>query len=386
MTEARPRETALDHLFSVLRTDSTWGNEGKLAIQLAEEMEELGFEDVRLVEPLPGRPSVVGRIRGTGGGRAIILNGHLDIYEISSDWTRDPWQPAIEGDRIYGAGIADEKAGTAGLFAAACEFLPDSQRPKGDIIFMGVSAHFEGGLGTRAVLNTGVTADGAITCEPSNLRINAGHRGAAYLNITTYGKQAHTSAKEQGYNAITAMTPVIHELERLHLDYKPDSLGGPIVNIGTIHGGTKHNQVPDRCDISIDVRVPSTLSPESVLASVEQLLERIASETPGFHASAEFSPFWLTGPRYPSETKNDEPIVEAIAQARLSAGLAPEDPVTLPVWSDMCVLNGRGIPTVNLGPGGPPYNWADEYVAVDEYLRCIEIYKNAINTFCNQEV
>ena len=377
------KSAALDHLFRMLRVDSTWGKEGALAAQLARTMGDLGFEDVHLVDVLPARPSVVGRLAGTGGGNTIVLDGHLDIYELSSDWTRDPFQPAISDERIYGAGIADEKAGTAALFAAACEFLPLTARPRGDIVFIGASAHFEGGLGTKAVLESGIQGEGGITCEPSNLRLNTNHRGAAYLTITTYGKQAHTTAKEDGYNAIMAMLPVLEGLERLELPFTADSLGGPIINIGTIQGGTKHNQVPDRCEATVDVRLPSALQPEEVLDAVQRLLSQISTERDGLRASVAFSPFWLSGPRYPSATRETDPIVGAVRAAMVEVDAHAEASVTLPVWSDMCVLNSHGIPTVNIGPGGPPYNWADEYVSVDEYLRAVRIYKSAIRAFCD---
>lgn len=380
-TDRRFDDTAaIEQLFSLLRVDSTWGKEKALALQLAEQLEQRGFEDVRLIEPLTGRPSVIGRIRGTGGGKTIILNGHLDTYEISNDWTRDPFTPEIAGGRIYGAGIADEKAGTAGLLAAACEFLRPERRPAGDIIFMGVSAHFEGGLGTRAVLDSGITADGAITCEPSNLTINNSHRGAAYIDVVTYGKQAHTTAKAQGYNAIEAMVPVIQAIGHLELPHEPDALGGPIINVGTIAGGTKHNQVPDRCQISIDVRLPAGLAPETVLGKFRDLLKHLAEDLPQFRGDAMFSPYWLSGPRNPSQTAPEHPLAMTVASAARSAGFGGE--VTLPVWSDMCVLNERGIPSVNIGPGGPPYNWADEYVELEEYLTAVGIYVATIEAFC----
>jgi acetylornithine deacetylase/succinyl-diaminopimelate desuccinylase-like protein len=378
------QDAALDRLFSLLRVDSTWGNEGRLAVQIASDLERWGFDEVRLVEPLPGRPSVVGRIRGTGGGKNIVLNGHLDIYELSEDWTRDPFAPAIESGKIFGAGIADEKAGTAGLLAAACEFLEPGCRPLGDIIFMGVSAHFEGGLGTRAVLDSGITADGGITCEGSNLQLNQSHRGAVYLDITTLGKQAHTTSKSEGVNAIEAMVPVITGLNELRFPHEADSLGGPMVNVGTIRGGTKHNQVPDRCQISVDVRVPVSLDAETVRTSVQQLLDEIASTRHSFKATLDYSPYWLSGPRFASATADDEPIVKSVQSACAQVSLPQRAQATLPVWSDMCVLNQRGIPSVNLGPGGPPYNWADEFVTVDEYFNAVGVYVAAIRNFCNR--
>ena len=377
-------EAAIAELFSMLRVDSIWGHEGALATQLAEEMEAEGFADVALIEPVPGRPSVVGRIRGTGGGRSLILNGHIDIYELSADWTRDPFVPAIEDGRIYGAGVADEKAGTAGLLAATRLFLDPARRPKGDIIFMAVSAHFEGGLGTRAVLGSGIRADAGLTCEPSELRLANAHRGAAYLTIVTRGRQAHTSAKHLGINAIETMIPILQGLNALQFVYEPDAFGGPLLNIGTIHGGTKHNQVPDRCEISVDIRVPPSVTPEVAKLRVEQMIAELRQQHPALDATVKFSPFWLSGPRYPSLTPPEEPIVQTVRAARRAAGLLGDELTGLPVWADMCVLNQAGIPTVNIGPGGPPYNWADESVSVDEYLAAVRTYAATIADFCNQ--
>jgi len=377
-------QAALDLLFDVLRVDSIWGREKVLAELLAARMQSSGFAGVTLVEPVPGRPSVVGRLPGTGGGRALILNGHIDIYELAADWTRDPFAPAIEDGKIYGAGVADEKAGTAALLAAAMRFVAPSRRPRGDIIFMGVSAHFEGGLGTRAVLQQGVRADAAICCEPSNMQLANAHRGAAYLTITTRGRQAHTSAKEMGLNAIETMIPIMQGFERLEIPHSPDAFGGPVFNIGTIHGGTKHNQVPDRCEISADIRVPASTTPEAAKTAVEQMIAALRRARPEIDAEVAFSPFWLSGPRYPTATPPDEPIVAVVQAARQKAGLEPAGLATLPVWADMCVLDRAGIPTVNIGPGGAPYNWADEYVTTAEYFAAVNTYAATIADFCNR--
>ena len=383
MAIAADDQVALDLLFDVLRVDSIWGREQALAELVAARMSATGFAEVALVEPVPGRASVVGRISGTGGGRSLILNGHIDIYELAADWTRDPFVPAIEHGKIYGAGVSDEKAGTAALLAAASRFIEPSRRPRGDIIFMGVSAHFEGGLGTHAVLAQGVHADAAICCEPSNMVLANAHRGAAYLTITTRGRQAHTSAKHLGLNAIESMVPIMQGLDSLSIPHVPDEFGGPVLNIGTIHGGTKHNQVPDRCEISIDIRVPASTSPEAAKAAVEQMIADLSRTRHDIDASVAFSPYWLSGPRYPTLTPPDQPIVATVQAARQTAGLPQAGLTALPVWADMCVLDRAGIPTVNIGPGGPPYNWADEYVRVDEYLAAVRTYAAAIENFCN---
>ena len=119
-------DTAL--LIDVCSIDSIWGKERELAEFFADRLTAWGCEQVELVESRPGRPSVGARLRGSGGGRSLVLNGHLDIYELSEDWTRDPFAAALENGKVYGAGIADMKAGTAAA-AAALRRIAGEWRP-----------------------------------------------------------------------------------------------------------------------------------------------------------------------------------------------------------------------------------------------------------------
>ena len=232
-------DTAL--LIDVCSIDSIWGKERELAEFLAEQLTAWNCDQVELVESRPDRPSVGARLKGTGGGPSLVLNGHLDIYELSEDWTRDPFAAALEDGKVYGAGIADMKAGTAAAAAAVRRIATSDQRLRGDVVFQGVSCHFEGGVGTRSLCAAGFVGDAAIDCEPSSNTIGIAHRGAAYLKITTKGRQAHTTYKHLGVNAIETMEPILAGLRELEssLPYEPHPLlpGGPILNIGTISGG-----------------------------------------------------------------------------------------------------------------------------------------------------
>ena len=369
---------AIAFLREVVAIDSIWGREKALAEFLAGRCREWGLGDVQLIEGRPDRPTIAARVAGTGagGGRSLIFNGHIDIYELSQDWTLDPWQGAVKDGRVYGAGIADEKSGTAALFYAAGILARSGVRLAGDLWVEGVPAHFEGGVGTRAARDAGILADAAITCEASEMKLAVAHRGAAYLKITTIGRQAHTTAKGMGINAIEKMMRVIEGLNHLALAYEPHPLltGGPILNVGTIQGGTKHNQVPDRCQITIDLRILPSQTPEGVKAEVEAMIARLRDADPQLNATVEFSEYWLSGPRYPTETPLDAPIARA-AQAALRRGTGREPEVVgLPFWADMAVFKQYGIPAVNIGPGGPPYNFADEYVTVAEYLEAVRTH------------
>ena len=378
-------DTAL--LIDVCSIDSIWGKERELAEFLSEQLTSWGCDQVQLVESRPGRPSVGARLTGTGGGRSLVLNGHLDIYELSEDWTRDPFAAALDNGKVYGAGIADMKAGTAAAAAAVRRIAASGQRPRGDIVFQGVSCHFEGGVGTRSLCAAGFIGDAAIDCEPSSNTIGIAHRGAAYLKITTRGRQAHTTYKHLGVNAIETMEPILAGLRELEsaLPYEPHPLlpGGPILNIGTISGGTKHNQVPDRCTITLDIRLLPSQDPHDVKRQVEHMIEELRTTVDSrIDATVDFSEHWLSGPRLPYEIAADAPIVVALDHAVRTVTSSPPVYHGVPFWCDLVALKDFGVNGVNFGPGDPPYNFPDEYVYETQYLQAVDVYEQLIREFC----
>jgi acetylornithine deacetylase/succinyl-diaminopimelate desuccinylase-like protein len=378
-------DTAL--LLEICSFDSIWGKERELAEHLAGVIRSWGCDEVALVDAMPGRPSVGARLRGIGGGRSLVLNGHIDIYELSEDWTRDPFAAAVESGRVYGAGIADMKAGTAAALAALRRVATMGQRLRGDVVMQAVSCHFEGGVGTRALCEAGFLGDAALDCEPSSNTIGIAHRGAAYLTITTKGRQAHTTYKQLGLNAIETMEPILIGLRalesRLPYEVHPHLPGAPILNIGTINGGTKHNQVPDRCTISIDLRLLPSQDPYDVKHRVEAMIADLkATVDPRIDAVVEFSEHWLSGPRHAYEIDAGAPIVLALDRAvRRVTGAEPEYQ-GVPFWCDITRLREFGVPGVNFGPGDPPYNFPDEYVVEAQYLQAVDIYEALIREWC----
>lgn len=387
-TELTSTPQEVDLLKEVLSIDSTWGHEKQLAEFLADQLREAGVEDVQLVESMAGRPSVGGRLRGTGGGKSLILNGHLDIYEMSPDWQRDPFESSVEEGLIYGGGIADMKAATTASLAAVKRIARSNERPRGDIVFQGVSCHFEGGVGTRSLLESGFTADGAICGEPTDNTLGTVHRGAAYLKITTIGKQAHTTGKDLGLNAIETMEPILVALRRFEAEMPyvahEELPGGPILNIGTIHGGTKHNQVPDRCEITLDIRLLPSQDPYDVKRQAEEMIDRLRREVdPRIEAVVEFSEHWLSGPRLPYEISKDDALVRTVADAVTDAGHSSPTFQGIQFWTDMVVMRDFDIPAVNIGPGTSPYSWADEWIEEQKYAEIVDVYELAARQWCH---
>lgn len=377
----------LDLLQEILSIDSTWGQEAQLAEFIADQLRSWGVDEVELVESMPGRPSVAGRLRGTGGGRSLILNGHLDIYEMSPDWQRHPFEPTLEDGLIYGGGIADMKAATTASMSVLRRLARSDERPRGDVVFHGVSCHFEGGVGTRSLLESGFTADAAVCGEPTDNTIGTVHRGAAYLKITTLGKQAHTSGKELGLNAIETMEPILVGLREFEKEMPyvphPELPGGPILNVGTIRGGTKHNQVPDRCEVTLDIRLLPSQDPYDVRKQAEAMIARLKNEVdPRIEAIVEFSEHWLSGPRFPYEISKDDSLARTVAAAVDSVGVSPPTFRGIQFWTDMVVMRDFGIPAVNIGPGTPPYSWADEWVELSKFDEIVDIYEATARAWC----
>jgi len=278
------------------------------------------------------------------------------------------------------------EAGTAAA-AAAVRRVADGDRLPGDVVFQGVSCHFEGGVGTRSLCDAGFVGDAAIDCEPSSNTIGIAHRGAAYLKITTRGRQAHTTYKHLGVNAIETMEPILAGLRELEsaLPYEPHPLlpGGPILNIGTINGGTKHNQVPDRCTVTLDIRLLPSQDPHDVKRRVEAMIEDLRTTVDSrIDATVEFSEHWLSGPRDPYQISVDAPVVRSLDQA--VRAVTSTEPVYqgVPFWCDLVALHQFGVDGVNFGPGDPPYNFPDEYVFEAQYLEAVDVYERLIRDYC----
>ncbi|MBI4278252.1 MAG: M20/M25/M40 family metallo-hydrolase, partial [Armatimonadetes bacterium] len=360
---------AVQFLQEILRIPSLLGQEARLAAHIEQRLRGFGLQ-VWAEDAEPNRPTVTGTLRGAGGGKSLVLNGHMDHYPPSHDWTMDPYGGTRAGDRIHGVGANDMKAGLAAAIMAV-KFVVDAQVPlRGDLSCMAIPGHFEGGLGTRHAIRRGFRSDYAIVCEPSDLRLVLAQMGTAYLRITTRGRQAHTTAKAEGINAIEHMVAFIERLRRHRLAFTRHPLFDydPIMNIGTIQGGFAHNLVPDRCAITVDFRILPSQTPEGVKAEVEGIAADLAREIPGFAAEVEFIEAWLKGPRTPSSVAPDAPPAAALRRSLAEVRGTPPADWGAPYWTDIAVFNEAGIVAVSCGPGREPYIWTDEYVTVGDYL------------------
>jgi acetylornithine deacetylase len=330
--------------------------------------------DVDIADAEPGRPNVVARARGGGGGRTLLLNAHMDTVGVEG--MSDPLTARVEGDRMYGRGAYDMKAGLAAIMVAAANAA--ARGLAGDVVVAAVCDEEFASAGARAVAET-VSADGAIVTEPTGeqMEVAVAHKGFTWHEITVHGRAAHGSRPQDGVDAIARMGHVLAAIDGMAGRLAAQT-GHPLLGPGSIHasiieGGRELSTYPERCTLSLERRTIPGESVEVVEAELSELLDGIRAD--GHEIDAELR---TTLVRDPFEVDRDTAIVRAALGA-----LGPGTPVIgVPYWADSAIFSAAGIPTVIFGPGGEGAHAVVEWVDLAQLDRCVEALDHVIGAFC----
>lgn len=314
--------------------------EAEIAAFIAGWMRDAGLK-VSATDVAPGRPNVVGRVRGSRGHRTLLLLCHTDT--VTTAGMDRALEPAVDSDRLRGRGAYDMKGGLAAALTAASAL---QGRLDGDLVVAAVCDEEAGGIGTRALLATGERFDAAIVPEPTDEAIGIAHHGYAGFEIETTGVAAHGSRPDLGVDAIVTMGPVLVELGRL-------AEGRPI-HASVIAGGEEASSYPARCVLEGEWRTTAGDEPERELLAV--------IDRSGAHAQLR-----MTHTGRPFEVATGSEIVETLS--RLSGG----EHQTLPYWTDAALLAEAGIPAVLFGPRGDEAHGADEWVDLTSVSRVRDV-------------
>jgi acetylornithine deacetylase len=349
--------------------------ETEIAAFVARWLEAAGLE-VYFDEVLPGRPNVVGIARGTGGGRTLLLNGHMDTVGVAD--MPDPHRPRISEGRLYGRGAYDMKGGLAACMVAAAEAKKRNLR--GNVLVTAVMDEEYAGLGTTAVAER-YSADAAIVAEPTQLDLVVAHKGFMWLEIETRGVAAHGSQPQLGVDAIVKMGGVLVELDRLGQDlgHRPTHplLGNASVHASLINGGQELSTYPDRCLLSIERRTLPGETADMITSEVQAIVNRLHETDPNFQAVVRPGLF-----RSPLETPWESEIAAAIRGSIEDVlGHSPE-PFGAWFWTDAATLHAAGIPTVLFGPIGAGAHATEEWVDLASVRACAEVYLATATAFC----
>lgn len=363
------RDRLVGRLATLVRTPSENppGNELEVARVAAGFCEELGFE-VGLHELDPGRPSVVARKR-FGDGPTFCFCSHIDVVPAGDHvlWAREPYGAEVVDGIMHGRGASDAKGPVAAALEAV-EVLNRLGPDVGGTLELALVADEEamGFKGAAYLLDEGlVTARRVVIGEPTSLRIVKAQRGPCWLRIVTRGVAAHGSAPERGVNAIMHMAEIVSHLQETLPDITHDVVGGPSINVGTIHGGEKVNIVPAYCVAEIDRRSIPGETRESVVASIQAAIDLATKRYPEIDAEIQLPVYGK-----PFEVADDSVVLQTVIESVAEASGSGAEVVGFRGSSDARFFAETGADVVVCGPGDITVaHTAREYIDLGELER-----------------
>ncbi len=346
--------------------------EAAVAAIIAARMRAAGLE-VDVWDAAPGRPNVVGTLRGTGGGRSLMLCGHTDVVAAAPE----AFVPCVRDGRMHGRGTCDMKAGIAASLYAVERLASDP--PPGDVLVACVIDEEWQSVGAEALVGR-YRADAAVLPEQSDLDVIFAHGGFAWYDVSSRGIEAAGGRPERGRDAIALAGPLlsgIAALDRALALRETPEWGRPSVHASTIRGGQSYPSYPGECVIGVERCLMPGESVADSLAEMDALLDAARAADPGFEGECR-----TVVAREPVRLGRDEPVVRAaIAAAAEVLGHAPVVRSDYG-WMDSGILVEAGIPCVVLGPVGDGLHTADEWVDLRSVEQCAEAYVKIARAVC----
>ena len=363
--------------------DSPTGSEGPVADYVHDWLTREGFA-ARKVALLADRPNVIGTLPGTGQGRSLVFNSHMDTTIHKDEWwtTRRAADPVFhsawrEGDVLVGNGVCNDKGPMATWLLAAKALKDSGVRLKGDLVLMSVVGeigvepvdefqspqYLAKEAGTRFAITHGGVGDYALVAEGTDFGLVGVEAGKAFFKLTVFGNDLpiytpyipRPNPVERNPNAIVRMAPVLQKLEDWAFEYEKknryECKGGvivPRVNVGAIRGGVpyKITKTVQQCAIYLDVRVTPVQNPLDVREDLRRLVA-------GLHLEGEVELFAYR-PAFEADPQKVEPLASAITrahQAILGGAPKPAAPPFSSMWRDINCFNEMRIPAITYGPG-----------------------------------
>ena len=349
------------------------GGESEIVHRIEARLRDLGLETWIVEAAEPGRPSVVGRWRGAGEGRSLMLNGHIDTVGVEE--YDEAFVARIDGDRLYGRGSYDMKGGVATCIAALERLAREERSLAGDVWISAVADEEAASLGARAVAERFPT-DGVVVTEPTELAPIVAHKGFLWLEVKTTGFACHGSDHERGVDANRRMAPVFRALDRLEEErsrLRHDLLGPPSLHVGRLEGGFGPSVYSPSCVATIELR---TLPGEETAALVERLRELIEDEWPGKEPPG----VELSLERQYLETGLEGALFQALTGALRKTGIDDLTPRGVAYWTDAAIFARHSGEALLFGPAGDGAHQNEEWVDVPSVVQTAEaLYELALD-------
>lgn len=330
------------------------------------------------IEPTKGRPSIVAIARGTGGGKSLMLNGHIDTV-TTLGYDGNALSGDIKDGKLFGRGAADMKCG----IGAAMSALEAAKKLnlRGDVIFTGVADEEATSIGTEQILELGWTADAAIVNEPTNGAIVNAHKGFVWLEVDFHGLAAHGSMPTLGVDAIIHAGHFLVELDkyskRLAKGYDQDPLAAPSVHASVIKGGEEVSSYPALCTVTLERRTIPGETAESVRLEIQALLDQLTASIKDFRSELR-----LTFHRSPFFLPPDDAFAALVARTARNVTGTEVQFNKGPYWTDCALLADKGIPVLLFGATGYGLHSKEEWAEVESIRQLYDCLVAVIGEFC----
>ena len=340
-------------------------------------------------------PVLAGTLSGAGGGKSMILSGHMDVVEPGDgDWiTGGAFVPQVIDGKIYGRGACDMKSGHACSYMALKALKDAGIKLKGDVTVLATIDEEVGNTGIMSLLDKGYRADGAINTEPTAERITVSSAGSFWYKIHVYGRAAHGGASYFGVNAIYKAYPFVDRIRQWEEERRQELFGKVpfyeeliipfCAGVNMLHAGKMQAIVPEEAVLEGRVGVSPLEDTEEVMERFKCMMMDVALSDP-----------W---------TKEHPPLIEFHPCRWISHSLEPDHPLAQTVASNYQSVTGKeaefngfkacsdsgtmhrmfGIPTLDFGAGpDDTLHKTNEFISVDSLLNVTKVIATTLIDWC----
>ncbi|MDB5552620.1 MAG: acetylornithine deacetylase/succinyl-diaminopimelate desuccinylase [Rhizobium sp.] len=404
---------SINPMFPGIRREDVIGGETKVAGMLADFLDAAGLT-THAVARDPDRVNRVAVMKGSGGGRSLLINGHVDTvapFKAESWWTGDPWKPEVRDGRLYGLGSTDMKSGLVSAALAAAALKAAGIRLKGELQIHAVIGEETMGheFGTSAVLDAGFVAEGGIVVEPTSqplpLTVSPVGAGNFNMHIDVKGFATHCGNRgpsiraggpgmAAGVNAVEKAVLIVQALKQLEEEWGTSKThaafpaGFFTLLPAVFHGDAgvpSVGYISDHATIGYLIWYPPGNSAEHIRNEIEAQVRRAAEMDPWLRLNP---PVVHWDSNWPvSDTDPSHPLVRSLVDARTAVlGAIPagvSDTAGFNACCDSAFIEQKGIPSVIFGPGDLRCAHSiDEFVNLSEVVDAARILARGAARWC----
>lgn len=355
-------DTTVELLSQLIRIDThnPGGDEVAICTLIAERLRRSAPDSLSLVQ-VPREGTTGAYVYARWGNPRVVINAHVDTVPPNTGWSRDPYTPVIEGERLWGLGACDTKGAVA---AAICAL--EAGTPK-DVALLFTGDEELNGTCMRAFLDSDEarTVRRVVVCEPTGCRIGTRHRGVMSMLVRVEGEGGHSSNADHMPAPIAELAHVavaVAKWGRARRDQGPDGFKGMCVNIAALDGGVAFNVVPETATLTLSLRPPPGFKNAPLVAELSALIHEQAP-----HAQI----------TVPVDNEPFEVDARALcAELGWDAGAC----IDLAFWTEAALLSAAGIEAVVYGPGDIGHAHApDESVELSQLAHAYNTFEKLIH-------